>query len=271
MCNTHSPLLKTIASHHRIWTVPAIHGDFDRLMSLHNHIYEHFQCGDQMVYHGNYIGQNIGAAACIDEILTFRRLVLSIEGVRPSDITYLKGSQEDLWQRLLSLAFVPNASEIYLWMLSNGVAETLAAYGINYLDGTDACRYGAMGITRWTNSIRDVIRKNAGHEYFYADLKRAAHTSHTAQYPILFVHAGLKADHALSDQGDAFYWGAQSFETMSEAYSPFAKVVRGFDPARNGTNFNCIKATVDDGCGFGGELTSACFTPDGNVEHVLSA
>ena len=94
------------------------------------------------MYHGNYIGHHIDSAACIDEVLTFRRLILAIEGVRSTDFNYLKGSQEDLWCKLSQLAYLPNASDIYLWMLANGVAETLASYGISHHDGIEACQLG---------------------------------------------------------------------------------------------------------------------------------
>ena len=271
VCTDAPSLLKTLTAAKRIWTVPAIHGNLDKLLNLHDAIYEHFECGDQIIYHGNYIGHGPNSLGCLNEILTFRRLVLSIPGVRPSDFTYLKGSQEDLLGKLYQLPFSPDPTDAYLWMLSNGVAQTLQSYGVCHHDGIEACCFGTVGLTRWINSIRDVVRSQAGHEYFLASLKRAAFTPDSHHTPMLFVHSGINHANSLEDQGDAFYWGWDGFKSLNTAYKPFDKVVRGFDPHHDGATFNGIKATIDDGCGFGGDLISASFGPNGQVEHVLSA
>lgn len=63
---------------------------------MHDAIYDAIRPGDRLVYLGNYTGYSTGAAACVDEILTFRRMI-SIEGMMCSDIVYLKGQQEEMW------------------------------------------------------------------------------------------------------------------------------------------------------------------------------
>lgn len=256
----------------RIWTIPAVHGDLRALMAVHDGIMAKFKPGDRILYHGNYTGYGEQSAECITEILAFRRMVLSIQGVKPSDFVYLRGRQEEIWQKLLQLQFAPDPTNVLLWMLGNGVSSTLYSYGISPHDGIEACRYGIMDITRWTNKIREAVRRHAGHEIFTNQLKRAAHTqAEDNPYPMLFVHAGLKAEYSLEDQGDHLWWGAHEFDRIQSAYKPYEKVVRGFDPEHRGMHINCITATVDDGCGFGGKLVSVGFEADGAVAGILHA
>ena len=272
MCKTHtnSPF-QSLGRPTHIWAIPAIHGDLEKLTAIHDAIFEHFKRGDRLLYHGNYTGYGNNSAACIDEILTFRRMILSIPGVIPSDITYLRGNQEEMWQKLLQLPFAPDPTNIFLWMLSNGLGPTLTSYGFCPHDGIEACRQGVLPLTKWTSAIREKIRRTPGHQSFTLSLKRAAHTDPGTPYPMLFVNAGIDTSKALQNQGDAFWWGADTFQTMNEAYAPFEKVIRGFDPAHKGADFNCIKATIDNGCGFGGTLMAAAFNADGAVETMLEA
>ena len=261
----------------RIWTIPAIHGNLERLTALHDYIYEHFQLGDRLVYQGNYIGYSQSAAVCIDEILTFRRMILSIPGVIPFDITYLRGTQEEIWKGLFQLPFDLFPMDHLLWMLGNGLQGSLSSYGFCQHDALDACRQGTVALTRFVNSIRDTLRNHAGHELFYQSLKRAACTAFSSETqlcsetPLLFVHAGLDWEKTLSEQGDAFWQGSDNFESMSNPYQPFDKVIRGFDPYHRGADFNPIKATTDNGCGFGGNLISAAFMPNGEIAQILEA
>ena len=256
---------------HRIWAVSAIHGDIERLVRLHDEIYHHIQPGDRLVYHGNYTGYGSEGAACIDEILTFRRLALEIPGMQCSDIVYLRGQQEEIWQQLLQLQFMPDPSAALLWMLGNGLSSTLSSYGLSPHDGIEACRHGVMGLTKWTNRVRETIRHRPGHEIFHTHLLRAAYTSDQGHYPMLFVHAGLDANRPLQDQNETFCWGADAFEGMQSAYLPFQKVVRGFDPEHKGVVMNCITATIDGGCGFGGDLVCAGFAQNGQSLGFIQA
>jgi hypothetical protein len=253
-----------------IWAVSAIHGDVDRLITLHNTLYKRLRPGDRIIYLGNYVGYGDEAVACIDEILTFRRLVLSIPGMLCSDMVYLRGRQEEMWQKLLQLQFAPDPGGTLLWMLGNGLSNTLYSYGLSPHDGIEACHHGIMGLTRWTNSIRETLRRHPGHEIFGTHLTRAAHTDETAPYPMLFVHAGLDASRALGDQGDTFWWASAEFETIDTPYLPWQKVVRGYDPGHKGVVTNCVTATIDGGCGFGGKLICAGFEANGCISDMQS-
>lgn len=253
----------------RTWAIPAIHGEVEELTSLHDALFEKITPGDKLVYLGNYIGYGTNAVACIDEILTFRRLLLAQPAMMTKDIIYLRGAQEEMWQKLLQLQFAPDPSNVLIWMLGNGLSSTLQAYGLCPHEGIEACTSGVMGLTKWTNKVREAIRKHPGHETFGTHLIRAAHTDKDSAYPMLFVHAGLDTRKKLDDQGDSLWWGTESFENMEQSYKPFEKVIRGYDPAHRGMKMNCITATIDDGCGFGGHLVAAGFEPDGKVAEIL--
>ncbi len=267
MChnNTNDTKFRNIGSPDRVWAVPAIHSETQNLIELHDFILSNFKRGDKIVYLGNYTGYRKNAISCLDEILTFRRLILSISGIIPSDITYLRGSQEEMWQKLLQIQFAPDPTNVLLWMLGHGLSSTLESYGVSPHDGIDACRKGTLSLTKWTDEIRTALRKHGGHETFNSQLLRAAHTDKTAQYPILFVHSGLNAALPLSEQGDNLWWGSDDFIAIDEKYKPFEKVVRGYDPTHGGIKLNCITATIDGGCGFGGPLVCTGFDQDGKI------
>jgi hypothetical protein len=269
--STNDSRFACIGQPRRVWAISALHGDTGRLTALHDALYDAVKPGDRIVYLGNYTGYNPSGAACIDEILTFRRMLLSIEGMMCSDIVYVKGQQEEMWQKLLQLQFAPDPTNVLLWMLGNGIAPTLESYGISAHDGIDACRGGAVALTKWTSSIREAVRKHPGHEAFNVHHSRAAFTAETCDYPMLFVHAGLNIKKSLGEQGDHFWWSAGKFNEIDQAYLPFKKVIRGYDPGRGGMHLNCVTATLDGGCGFGGNLVCAGFDQGGNVIEILES
>lgn len=266
-----SDSISSMGTPHIVWSIPAIHADLVQLVRLHDMIFSRIKPGDRIIYHGNYTGYGERAVACLDEILAFRRMVLALPGMLPSDIVYLRGQQELIWEKLLQIQFAPDPTNVLLWMLGNGLTNTLYDYGLSPHDGIDACKTGIMGLTKWTNSIRKALRAHPGHETFMNQLKRMAVTDKSAPAPMLFVHAGLNIERALHEQGDDIWWATDNFRKIEHPYAPFTKVVRGFDPDHGGMYLNGVSATVDDGCGFGGQLISVGFDPDGAAAHILEA
>lgn len=238
-------------------------------MTLHDLLYPMIRPGDRVVYLGNYTGYGNDPIDTIDEILTFRRMVLSLPGMMAGDIAYLRGSQEEMWQKLLQLQFAPRPGETLSWMLDNGLRPTIEAYGIDPQKGLYAAQEGVMGLTKWGAHIRESVRRHPGHDVFSTHLRRAAYTSDEAEYPMLFVHTGLDPSRSLHDQGDNFWWGSLQFKNILNPYDPFQKVVRGFDPESQGIHLNCVTATLDGGCGFGGTLVCAGFTPTGDIFELI--
>lgn len=249
----------------RIWTISAIHGDIDRLVTLHDTIYPQVNPGDRIVYTGNYIGHGAHSAEVVDEILTFRRAVLAKPAMIPSDLVYLRGAQEEMWQKLWQLQFAPDPMNTFLWMLDNGLHGTLESYGLCPSEGIESCRQGMVGITHWTRKIRRLLQEKTGHHQFAMHLVRAAYCAPGSPHPMLFVNAGIDISRPLERQGDSFWWAHAKFDQITIPYHPYKKVIRGFDPMHKGPEYNDVKATIDAGCGFGGDLLCALFSQDGVI------
>jgi len=275
MCQTHhnntESKFRSLGAPNRIWAVSAIHGDCTRLEGLHNAIYERINVGDRLVYLGNYTGHGDQSREVIDELLIFRRALLAISGMKPSDITYLRGGQEEMLHLLTQLQFCREPVDTLLWMLGSGMSTTMHSYGICPHEGITAAREGIMSLNRWTAKIKSQLRRQAGFETFMTHHNRAAYTDINNQKSALFVNSGLNPALTLDEQESDLWWNAQSFDAMDSAYKPFEKVIRGFDPKHKGINLNPVTASLDGGCGFGGSLIAAGMDASGNVFELMEA
>jgi len=269
----------------RIWTVSAIRGQLAPLAAIHNHIYAHCRPGDRVLYTGNYFcGQNAQTGETLDELLYFRRSLLAQPGMMPEDFVYLRGVQEELWSKLLQITFAPIARNVVEWIAGNHpeMDSILAAYGSSLKDAARIAREGIVPLTKWTIYLREKMRACAGHEKFFTLLRRAAFTEHRSDDKggedtlsndnnILFVHAGLDPSLPLTSQGDRFWWAARSFGAMQKPYHPFRTVIRGCDPDDGGVKVADIAVSIDGGCGRGGQLVCAQFSPRGDVLSIQAA
>jgi len=256
----------------RIWAVASVHAQLDRLNVLHEVLWGRFQAGDRLVYLGNMIGWGEPVAETLNALLAFRRALLSIPGMCPDDIVFLRGSQEVMWQKLLQLQLAPNPMEVLDWMMRQGVAPTLAAYGGSVEQGMAAARGGAVSLARWTAALRASMHAHPGHEPLFNAMRRAAYTG-TPDAPesggVLFVNAGIDPARPFGHQGDSFWWGSGGFARIDQPYGGFQRVVRGCDPARQGVQVTDFTATLDAGCGFGGPLVCGLFSPGGEVLELF--
>lgn len=258
----------------RIWAVGAIHGEAGRLAALHEDIGARFQAGDRLIYLGNMIGRGPTVFETMEELLYFRRHLMAKPSVLASDIVYLRGGQEEMWQKLLQLQFAPNPSAVLQWMIGQGVEATLIAYGGTAAYGMAAARDGAVGLTRWTNELRAAVRNAAGHDNLFACLRRAAYTSNPDGEPasLLFVNAGLDPAKPLHMQADIFWWGGGSFARIDTPYGDVRRIVRGYDPTHaQGPVIGTHTASLDGGAGFGGRLVCGCFSPEGVLLDMVEA
>ena len=129
--------------------------------------------------------------------------------MKPSDIVYLRGAQEEMWQQLLQLQFNRHPVDALLSMMGNGLGNTMQSYGISPHDGIMAAREGTVSLTKWTNAIRHTLRQNLGHDCFMTQSRRAAFTHYEGRYPLLFVNAGLDPARGLEEQEDCLWHAAQ--------------------------------------------------------------
>ena len=252
----------------RIWAVGSIHGEVERLSDLHRQLVPKLSTGDRVLYLGNFLGIGNAIRETVEELLRFRLQFLARHGACTPDIVYLRGCQEEMWQKLLQIHLALNPAEVLGWMFEQGAAATLAAYGGRPETGLAAVREGAMALNKWAAEVRDRIRAADGHNALMASLRRAAYTSESG---LLFVHAGLDPSRLLTEQKDNFWWGNNAFDDMTAPYQQFGKVIRGFDPKHRGVAVGETTMTVDGGCGFGGFLVAACLDSDGTVLETIEA
>jgi serine/threonine protein phosphatase 1 len=255
-------LFARLRAAHRVWAVAAIHAEAQRLVRLHDLISERFHEGDQVVYLGNYIGHGEAVCATVDELLDFRRRVLGRRRGFACDVVFLRGTQEEMWQKLLQLQFAPNPGEVLTWMVKAGVDATVRAYGGDLRHGFAATRDGPRTITRWTGMLRGAMNASPGHVNLFSALRHAAFTEDSG---LLFVHAAIDPTRPLAAQGDAFWWGRDEILDLTAGFEGFGRVVRGIDRQRRGLVEREFAVSLDSGAGRGGRLLAACFGPTGAI------
>ncbi|GLR79662.1 hypothetical protein HUE56_11445 [Azospirillum oryzae] len=289
----------------RVWAIGAIHAQPDRLDLIHHAIGQRFRPGDRLVYLGNMIGFGDRVVETVDRLLAFRIALLAMPGMIASDIVYLRGQQEEMWQKLLQLHFAPDPRTVLDWMLRQGVAPTLAAYGGNLDAGMAGARGGAVMLGRWTRELRQAVAARPGHEQLFNALRRAAYTGGPANDTaanggaanggapdgasdgdgwtgnsrgggsLLLVSSGIDPRRPLTGQGDAFWWGSAGFGRLEQPYGGFNRLVRGYDPGWTpespGVDVGPVTVTLDGGCGRGGHLVCACFDSFGEMLDLFQA
>ena len=268
MTATRPARLARLRGARRIWTVAAIHGAAQHLVAVHDQISERFREGDRVVYLGNYFGYGEAVRATIDELLDFRRRVLARRFGFACDVTFLRGAQEEMLQKLLQLQFAPNPGEVLAWMVEAGIGPTVRAYGGDLRQGFAATRGGPRTITRWTSTLRDAVNAAPGHTMLLSALRHAAFTEEGG---LLFVHAGVDPARPLTAQGDAFWWATRDILDLAAPFGGFRRVVRGIDRQQRGFVERPFAVSLDGGAGRGGRLLAACFAPDGSVVDRLEA
>lgn len=253
---------------HRVWAIGAIHADAARLSGLHDTLADRILPNDSVAYLGNYIGHGEALHETLAELLTFRRAFLSRQRfVHPTDLVYLRGQQEEMWQKLLQLQFAVDPEKVLRWMLQQGVDATLAAYGGHAPEAVSAARSGPLALARWAETLRGRMRQAPGHIAFFNSLYRTAWIS---PGDILFVHAGFDPGRPFVEQTDEFWWDTRGFESRTAAFDRFRRVVRGYDPRHGGVKETQFTVSLDGGCGFGGDLVAACLDSTGAILDRIS-
>jgi len=255
-----------------IWAISSIHGDAERLMSIHDAIFNKISAGDRVIYLGNYSGYGAQSCEVFDELLMFRRLLMAQPGMQARDVIYLRGKQEANWHRLMQLQFEQFPVDAYLELLGAGMRQTLESYGLCPHDGIMAARQGAYALSKWINTVRAALSCHAGHDCILTNSKRAAYTDYNQErFPVLFVNAGIDQAKPLEEQKSLFWDSKIDFRDMNRAYAPFEKVIRGYDSTHQGIYLNGVSASLDGGCGFGGSLVCASMPATGEIEQLMEA
>ena len=257
-----------LVARRRTWAVAAIHGEASRLGALHRELAPRIALGENLVYLGNFLGRGNAVLETIEEMLLFRRALLARPGAHNRHIVFLRGSQEEMWQKLLQIQLAPDPRHVLEWMFGQGVAATLAVYGSTAETALAAAETGTVALAEWTGELRDAMRAADGHNALMSTLRHAAFT---ADGTLLFVPAGIDVTRPLSQQGDSFWWGGTDFQSIDAPYGGFRRVVRGYAHEHHGVDIGEAAATLDGGCGFGGPLVAACFDAAGEVVDMIEA
>jgi len=252
----------------RVWAIAAINGAARRLTHLHDAISDRFREGDRVVYLGNYIGYGDAVLATVDELLDFRRRVLGRQRGFACDVAFLRGAQEEMWQKLLQLQFAPNPREVLQWMVGAGMETTVRAYGGDLRQGFAAARDGPRTITRWTGGLRSAMNAAPGHTTLFSALRHAAFAE---KLGVLFVHAAIDPARPLAAQGDAFWWGREDILELKSSFEGFRRVVRGIDREQRSFIERDFAVSLNGGTGRLGRLTAACFGAGGEVLELIEA
>jgi hypothetical protein len=75
----------------------------------------------------------------------------------------------------------------------------------------------------------------------------------------------------LDDQGESLWWTAAPFRVTGRAQAAYNRVIRGFDSVNGGADLDDLGVTLDGGCGRGGPLVAASFTPSGKLTELVVA
>ncbi len=251
----------------RVWAVGAVHAQTALLSELHERIADRWEHFDRIVYLGNLIGYGEDCLGAIDEALEFRRRILAVPHAIPEDVVFLRGQQEEMWQKLLQLQFAADPAGVLEWLLAHGVGTTLEAYGGSAQEGRAEARHGALSLTRWTQGLRAAMNAQPGHARFFASLRRGAYSDDEG---LLFVSAGVDPTRDLDQQGDSFWWGHPAFGAQVRHFSPFRCVVRGFAAEHPGIEAEDRLITLDGGAAFGGPLVAVCLDGRGKILERVS-
>ena len=209
----------------RIWAIGSIHSNLNSFESIKDFIIKNFKKKDKLIFLGNVIGLGESSKETLSSIINLRSTLMSKFKLKPHEIVFLRGAQEEMINKLLQLQIAPNPVEIINWMFEHGVDKTLSSYGFSKQDVINVATSGTVNISKWTKKLNQEIQNNPGHKEYFLHLKHAAFSS---SKKILFVNRGVDITRPLSAQNDCFWWGYQNFSRVDKPYNTFKRIVRGY-------------------------------------------
>jgi len=210
----------------KIWAIGSIHSHINSFESIKDHILKYFSNGDRVVFLGNIIGLGENSKDTISSVVNMRNNLLSNFSLKPEDIVFLRGAQEEMFLKLLQLQTAPNPHDIVQWMFEHGVDKTAKSYGFDKDEIIEISTQGTLSISRWTAKLNKIIAHFPGHNEYFLNLQHAAFSD---TKKILFVNRGVDISRPLSAQSDCFWWGYQNFSKLNKPYKTFIKIVRGYE------------------------------------------
>ncbi len=209
----------------RIWAIGSIHSNLKSFNSVKKFILDNFNKDDKLVFLGNIVGLGVSSKETLSSVIDLRFNLMSKFKLKPQSIVFLRGSQEEMFTKILQLQTAPNPLEIINWMFEHGVDKTLESYGFFKNEVLNMATTGTVSISKWTTRLNQVLSENLGHKEYYLNLKHAAYST---PKKILFVNRGVDITRPLSAQNDCFWWGYQNFSKYNKPYNSFTRIVRGY-------------------------------------------
>ncbi len=214
----------------RIWAIGSIHSNLESFNKIKKLIIKDFAQNDKLVFLGNIIGLGDESKETLNSVIDLRFRLMSKFHLKPDSVVFLRGAQEEMFNKLLQLHTAPNPLEIINWMFEHGVDKTLYSYGYSNDQVKSVSTTGTVSISKWTSKLNNSLLDNLGHKEYFLNLKHAAYSS---SKKILFVNRGVDIKRPLSAQNDCFWWGYQNFSKISDPYNSFVRIVRGYQSNQN--------------------------------------
>ncbi len=253
----------------RIWAVGSIHGNLFGLCAIHDKIAERICDGDKIIYLGNYFGYGDDILSTLEEIFRFRCWFLSIPPLTTcGDIIFLRGRQEEMWQKMRQLHFAHKPIDILNWACDNGIDKTLNAFNISIEEGYSLAGEGTLSLTQWTRKLKETSHAVAGHDDFLASLKHAVISE---DKKLLFLNSGVDITKNLSTQTDSLWWSGRNFNLINKPYSGFLRIIRGYDPIHQGFIEKTYTLSLDAGDPIENKPIAICLSEDGIVQDIVTA
>tara|TARA_Y100000590_G_C15432062_1_gene905584 strand:- start:10 stop:822 length:813 start_codon:yes stop_codon:yes gene_type:complete len=212
----------------RIWAIGSIHSCYESFESIKKYILNNFIIGDKLIFLGNVIGFGNFSKETLSSVIDLRNNLLGNFLLKPEDIVFLRGAQEEMFLKLLQLQTAPNPLDIVNWMFEHGVDKTAESYGFNRDEIKNISTQGTLSITKLTLKLTKVLNENPGHKEYFSNI---CHAAYSYNKKILFVNRGVDISRPLSAQNDCFWWGYQNFSKLTKPYNTFVKIVRGYEPS----------------------------------------
>ena len=224
------PRIARLGEGGRVWALGALLGDDAAAAALVAAVLARWRKGDRLVVLGNMLGDRGDPGRTLDLLLRLRRRLLATN--LACDVHFLRGAQEEIWHKALSLQFAMSPLGVLDWMLAHGLAAIIAAYGGSVDEGRIACRGGPTALARWTNGLRELQAARHGHAELLNHLTRAAIAG---DGKVVLSAAGVEASRPLDEQADAFWWNRQGDAALAAAlarnesgsWATLVRLVRG--------------------------------------------
>ena len=143
----------------RIWAIGSVHSNLDSFSSIKKFITKSFKPNDKLIFLGNVIGLGNYSKETLTSVIDLRFKLMSKYKLSSSEIIFLRGAQEEMFNKLLQLQIAPNPTEIVKWMFEHGVDKTLESYGYSKQEILNVSSTGTLSISKWTAKLNKTILK----------------------------------------------------------------------------------------------------------------